>query len=117
MLDQDRTTSLRTRGIAPASSAPPVDIPPGHVGEFVIPGTGRRVWWVAPMGVGGGIARVFVDGTLAATVDLSETPTGIHRRQTAFQKSWPAVGHHTIKIVVGTRVPRVDVDAFAVSNR
>ena len=33
--------------------------------------TGRRVWWIAPMGAGGGIARVFVDGSLAATVDLS----------------------------------------------
>jgi len=52
MLDQDRTTSLRTRGIAPASSAPPVDIPPGHVGEFVIPGTGRRVWWTGRVAIG-----------------------------------------------------------------
>jgi hypothetical protein len=69
------------------------------------------------MGAGGGIARVFIDGALAATVDLSETPTGIHRRQTAFLRSWPAVGDHTIKVVVGTRVPRVDVDAFAVSLR
>ena len=79
--------------------------------------TGRRVWWIAPMGVGGGIARVFVDGSLAATVDLSQTPTGILRRQTAFLRSWPGVGHHTIKVVVGTRAPRVDVDAFAVSMR
>jgi hypothetical protein len=52
MLDQDRTTSLRSRGIAPASSAPPVDIPPGHVGEFVIPGTGRRVWWTGRVAIG-----------------------------------------------------------------
>lgn len=89
-----------------------------HAGDSVtLSFMGRRVWWVAPMGAGGGIARVFVDGTLAATVDLSETPTGIHRRQTAFLRSWPGVGHHTIKVVVGTRVPRVDVDAFAVSTR
>jgi probable HAF family extracellular repeat protein len=88
-----------------------------HAGDSVrLSFTGRRVWWVAPMGVGGGIARVFVDGTPAATVDLSQTPTGIHRRQTAFLRSWPGVGHHTIKVVVGTRVPRVDVDAFAVST-
>jgi hypothetical protein len=52
MLDQDRTASLRSRGIAPASSAPPVDIPPGHVGEFVIPGTGRRVWWTGRVAIG-----------------------------------------------------------------
>jgi probable HAF family extracellular repeat protein len=89
-----------------------------HAGDSVaLSFMGRRVWWVAPMGVGGGIARVFVDGAPAATVDLSETPTGIHRRQTAFLRSWPAAGHHTIKVVVGTRVPRVDVDAFAVSMR
>jgi probable HAF family extracellular repeat protein len=89
-----------------------------HAGDSVsLSFTGRRVWWVAPMGVGGGIARVFIDGTLAARVDLSETPTGIHRRQTAFLRSWPGVGRHTIKVVVGTEVPRVDVDAFAVSTR
>jgi probable HAF family extracellular repeat protein len=89
-----------------------------HAGDSVtLSFTGRRVWWVTPMGAGGGIARVFIDGALAATVDLSETPTGIHRRQTAFLRSWPAVGDHTIKVVVGTRVPRVDVDAFAVSLR
>jgi hypothetical protein len=52
MLDQDRTTSLSSRGIEHASSAPPVDIPPGHVGEFVIPGTGRRVWWTGRVAIG-----------------------------------------------------------------
>jgi hypothetical protein len=69
------------------------------------------------MGAGGGIARVFVDGTLAATVDLSVSQTGIRRRQTAFLRSWPGIGQHTIKVVVGTRVPKVDIDAFAVSVR
>ena len=52
MLDQDRTAPLRSRGIDHASSAPPVDIPPGHVGEFVIPGTGRRVWWTGRVAIG-----------------------------------------------------------------
>ena len=39
-------------GIDHSSSAPPVTIPPGHVGEFVIPGTGRRVWWTGRVAIG-----------------------------------------------------------------
>ena len=33
-------------------SAVPVEIPPGHVGEFVIPGTGRTVWWTGRVAIG-----------------------------------------------------------------
>jgi hypothetical protein len=33
-------------------SAAPVEIPPGHVGEFVIPGTGRTVWWTGRVAIG-----------------------------------------------------------------
>jgi len=79
--------------------------------------TGRRVWWIAPMGRGGGKARVFVDGHLRATVDLAVQPGAFTRRQTAYQQSWPVSGTHTIRIVVaGTSAhPRVDIDAFAVS--
>ena len=40
------------RGIDHSSSVPPVTIPPGHVGEFVIPGTGRRVWWTGRVAIG-----------------------------------------------------------------
>ena len=79
--------------------------------------TGRRVWWIAPMGVGGGKARVFVDGQLKTTVDLGVQPGAFTRRQTAYQQSWPTSGAHTLRIVVvGTAGrPRVDIDAFAVS--
>ena len=35
-----------------SSSAPPVAIPPGHVGPFVIPGTGRVVWWTGRVAIG-----------------------------------------------------------------
>ena len=35
-----------------SSAAPPMAIPPGHVGEFVIPGTGRRVWWTGRVAIG-----------------------------------------------------------------
>jgi len=34
------------------ASSPPVTIPPGHIGEFVIPGTGRRVWWTGRVAIG-----------------------------------------------------------------
>ncbi|MEP7298121.1 MAG: hypothetical protein ABI702_18210 [Burkholderiales bacterium] len=35
-----------------SASSPPVTIPPGHIGEFVIPGTGRRVWWTGRVAIG-----------------------------------------------------------------
>jgi hypothetical protein len=47
----DSTTSTR-RGIDHSSAAPPVAIPPGHVGPFVIPGTGRTVWWTGRVAIG-----------------------------------------------------------------
>ena len=42
----------RRVGIDRNSAAPPVAIPRGHVGEFVIPGTGRRVWWTGRVAIG-----------------------------------------------------------------
>ena len=44
--------ATRHAGIDHSSSAPPVTIPMGHVGEFVIPGTGRRVWWTGRVAIG-----------------------------------------------------------------
>lgn len=46
------TTNIRPNTIDHAASAPPVTIPPGHVGEFVIPGTGRTVWWTGRVAIG-----------------------------------------------------------------
>lgn len=48
---QDTTTAHRPF-IDHSASAPPVAIPPGHVGEFVIPGTGRTVWWTGRVAIG-----------------------------------------------------------------
>jgi hypothetical protein len=48
---QDASNS-RQYGIDLSSSAPPVAIPTSHVGEFVIPGTGRRVWWTGRVAIG-----------------------------------------------------------------
>jgi hypothetical protein len=45
-------TTLRPHGIDHSSVAPPVAIPRGHVGEFVIPGTGKLVWWTGRVAIG-----------------------------------------------------------------
>jgi hypothetical protein len=50
--EQLNTTATQRNSIDHSSSAPPVTIPPGHVGEFVIPGTGRRVWWTGRVAIG-----------------------------------------------------------------
>lgn len=39
-------------GIDHSASAPPVEIPRDHVGEFVIPGTGKHVWWTGRVAIG-----------------------------------------------------------------
>ena len=46
------TSTIRTTGIEPSASMPPAYIPPGHVGEFVMPGTGRLVWWTGRVAIG-----------------------------------------------------------------
>jgi hypothetical protein len=48
----DRNTDLFHTPIAHSSETPPVPIPRGHVGDFVIPGTGKRVWWTGRVAIG-----------------------------------------------------------------
>lgn len=48
---QDNATARR-HFIDHSASAPPVAMPHGHVGEFVIPGTGRTVWWTGRVAIG-----------------------------------------------------------------
>ena len=45
-------TKVRSNVIHQNSAAPPMAMPPGHVGEFVIPGTGRLVWWTGRVAIG-----------------------------------------------------------------
>lgn len=33
-------------------ATPPVDIPPGHIGPVVLPGTGRLVYWTGRVAIG-----------------------------------------------------------------
>jgi len=50
--DLHSKAATRRNRIDHSSSAPPVPIPPGHVGPFVIPGTGRLVWWTGRVAIG-----------------------------------------------------------------
>ena len=34
------------------TDAPPVPIPPGHVGPVVLPGSGRLIWWTGRVAIG-----------------------------------------------------------------
>ncbi|HSH22369.1 MAG TPA: fibronectin type III domain-containing protein, partial [Candidatus Caenarcaniphilales bacterium] len=75
---------------------------------------GRSVSWISTRGPGRGRARVFIDGVLAATVDLYAS--GTQYRRVVFSRSWAQAGPHRIEIqVLGTSGrPRVDVDAVVV---
>lgn len=49
---QDSTTAARGDGILTLSDRPPVDVPPGHVGPVVLPGSGRLIWWTGRVAIG-----------------------------------------------------------------
>ena len=51
MSDQAMKT-VRRHDIKHDSSAPPANIPPGYVGEVVLPKTGRLVWWTGRVSIG-----------------------------------------------------------------
>lgn len=48
----DIFSTPRRGGIETNAIAPPVPIPAGHTGLFVIPGTGRAVWWTGRVAIG-----------------------------------------------------------------
>ncbi len=76
--------------------------------------TGRAIAWVSTLTPSRGSAKVYIDGTLVATISLNASTTSFGR--VVFAKTWASSGYHTIRIVVvGTAGhPRVDVDAFEV---
>lgn len=78
--------------------------------------TARTVAWVSTTGPGRGVARVYVDGVLAATVDLRGATLG--PRRVVWSRSWSSAGTHRITVrVSGTSGrPRVDIDGFAWTN-
>jgi hypothetical protein len=74
--------------------------------------SGRAVAWVTTLRPTSGVARVYIDGLLAATIDTTSATTVY--RQVVYSRAWSSYTTHTIKIVVvGTAGrPRVDLDAF-----
>jgi spore germination protein YaaH len=76
--------------------------------------TGRAVAWATTMAPERGVAKVYLDGVLVATIDCSRPATQF--RYVAFAKTWSTSAFHTLRIVVAgtTGRPRVDVDALEV---
>jgi hypothetical protein len=76
--------------------------------------TGRAIAWVATFNPTRGVARVYLDGALLATIDTHAAQTTNSR--VAFARTWASSGPHTIRIVVSGPVggPRLDIDAFEV---
>jgi hypothetical protein len=76
--------------------------------------TGKRITWYGPVGPTRGAAKVSIDGTVVATVDLHRR--GFAARAAVFTKSWSSAGTHTLTItVVGTSGhPMVAIDEFVV---
>ena len=75
---------------------------------------GRSVAWVARTGPTRGLVRVWIDGAVAATIDLRSA--GVGTRSVQFATSWSAIGRHLIRIEnLGTGgSPGADVDAFLI---
>jgi hypothetical protein len=75
--------------------------------------TGRGIAWVANRDALRGKARVYLDGTLVATVDLT-APSPDHGRL-VWRHSWSSSGSHRVRIeAVGNGAATVDVDGFVV---
>lgn len=51
MSDSARMAHLNA-GIRLREAVPPVEIPPGHVGPVVLPGSGRLIWWTGRVAIG-----------------------------------------------------------------
>lgn len=76
--------------------------------------TARSIAWVSRKGPGRGLAQVWVDGVLAATVDLGAPALG--GKTVVFTRSWASSATHTVRITpLGTTGrPLVEVDALLV---
>ena len=75
---------------------------------------GRDIAWIATRGPGMGTAKVYLDGVLRATIDLSataETP-----RSLVYRFHWSTLGTRQIRIVVQGTVghPTVTLDGFVI---
>jgi beta-galactosidase GanA len=76
--------------------------------------TGTAVQWIGPKNTNGGIADVYLDGSLAATVD-TYSPAGKLFQQVLFSQTGLAAGSHTLEIVVtGTQNPASSADTVVI---
>jgi probable HAF family extracellular repeat protein len=78
--------------------------------------TGKRIWWIATTDPSFGRARVSIDGHVVQTVDLGASFG--RARTTVFVHAFAKAGTHTLRVAVLATAgrPRVDIDAFAVSQ-
>jgi alpha-tubulin suppressor-like RCC1 family protein len=78
--------------------------------------TGRGVGLVGTTGPGRGKARVYVNGVLAATIDLGGSVAAY--RQVVWTRNWTTVATRKVKIVVMATAgrPRVGIDGFVVEQ-
>ena len=74
--------------------------------------TGRSFAWITTTGPTRGKAKIYVNGTLVATIDLFSATTTY--RVQAWTRSYSSSVSKTIRIVVSGSGERVDLDAFAV---
>ena len=76
--------------------------------------TGRGLAWVAGRDPAFGTAKVYLDGSLVATVDLGAASAD-HRR-IVWRRNWTTSTEHRVRIVVvgDAGTPTVDVDGFVV---
>ena len=76
--------------------------------------TGTAVQWIGPKNTNGGIADVYIDGSLAGTVD-TYSPAGKLFQQVLFSKAGLAAGSHTLAIVAtGSENPASSADTVVV---
>ena len=73
--------------------------------------TARAIAVVGRKGPSNGKAKVYVDGAYVQTIDLHRS--SVQSKVVVFNKSWPANGFHSVKLVVVGN-GRVEVDAFAI---
>ena len=74
---------------------------------------GNRIAWLSQRGPSGGVARIYIDGKLKATIDLYAPAKAI--KQVVYQKAWTAVATRTMRVVVVGGRPgknKLTVDQF-----
>jgi subtilisin family serine protease len=115
---QENTTSARYSGrwLTATSSTysggkTRMSTQPGAYVEFRR--SARAIALIGRRGRTSGKAQIYVDGALAATIDLYRSTT--RARTVLFSRSWTTIATHTVRVVVvGTPGrPRVDIDGFA----